>query len=157
MIGADSGGPRDFVTSEVGTLVPETDDRTALAAALAEAINRALDADWKTHPRTCGRALCAQPVQRDRPGLPPARRRRPSDQLTAVRSATDAVSHVRGPRRIHDLQRTLHAGLAEPDTLPGVSDAAPRRPDRERGEFIDAQALSPEGTYVRYGGPARRR
>jgi glycosyltransferase involved in cell wall biosynthesis len=47
VIGADSGGPRDFVTSEVGTLVPETDDRTALAASLAEAINRALDADWK--------------------------------------------------------------------------------------------------------------
>ena len=34
VIGADSGGPRDFVTSEVGTLVPETDDRTALAASL---------------------------------------------------------------------------------------------------------------------------
>ena len=24
---------------------------------------------------------------------------------------------------------------------------------RERGEFVDAQALSPEGSYVRYGGP----
>jgi hypothetical protein len=24
---------------------------------------------------------------------------------------------------------------------------------RNRGEFVDAQALSPEGTYVRYGGP----
>ncbi len=24
---------------------------------------------------------------------------------------------------------------------------------RKRGEFVDAQALSPEGTYVRYGGP----
>ena len=24
---------------------------------------------------------------------------------------------------------------------------------RERGEFVDVQALSPEGTYVRYGGP----
>ena len=24
---------------------------------------------------------------------------------------------------------------------------------RERGEFVDAQALSPDGTYVRYGGP----
>jgi len=47
VIGADSGGPRDFVTAEVGTLVPETDDRTALAASLADAINRALDADWK--------------------------------------------------------------------------------------------------------------
>src|SRR6266566_3098709 len=46
VIGADSGGPRDFVTSEVGNLVPETDDRNALAAALSEAITRALDADW---------------------------------------------------------------------------------------------------------------
>ena len=40
VIGADSGGPRDFVTSEVGTLVPETDDRTALAASLVEAIGQ---------------------------------------------------------------------------------------------------------------------
>lgn len=24
---------------------------------------------------------------------------------------------------------------------------------RERGEFVDAQALSPDGAYVRYGGP----
>ena len=24
---------------------------------------------------------------------------------------------------------------------------------RERGEFVDVQALSPEGAYVRYGGP----
>jgi len=24
---------------------------------------------------------------------------------------------------------------------------------RERGEFVDVRALSPEGTYVRYGGP----
>jgi hypothetical protein len=24
---------------------------------------------------------------------------------------------------------------------------------RERGEFVDVQALSPEGTYVRFGGP----
>jgi glycosyltransferase involved in cell wall biosynthesis len=47
VIGADSGGPRDFVTSEVGTLVPETDDRTALAASLAEAVDQALRADWK--------------------------------------------------------------------------------------------------------------
>lgn len=48
VIGADSGGPRDFVTSQVGMLVPETDDQTALAAALAEAIDQALRADWKT-------------------------------------------------------------------------------------------------------------
>ena len=48
VIGADSGGPRDFVTSEVGTLVPETDDRTALAVSLADAIRQALAGDWKT-------------------------------------------------------------------------------------------------------------
>ncbi len=47
VIGADSGGPRDFVTPEVGTLVPETDDRAALAASLALAITEALDGDWK--------------------------------------------------------------------------------------------------------------
>lgn len=48
VIGADSGGPRDFVTSEVGTLVPETSDATALAASLADAIDQALTADWKS-------------------------------------------------------------------------------------------------------------
>ena len=48
VIGADSGGPRDFVTSEVGTLVPETTDSTALAASLAEAIDQALTANWKS-------------------------------------------------------------------------------------------------------------
>ena len=48
VIGADSGGPRDFVIPEVGTLVPETDDRTALAASLAEAVHQALVADWKS-------------------------------------------------------------------------------------------------------------
>ncbi len=47
VIGADSGGPRDFVTPEVGTLVPETDDRTVLAATLADAVDQALRADWK--------------------------------------------------------------------------------------------------------------
>jgi glycosyltransferase involved in cell wall biosynthesis len=47
VIGADSGGPRDFVTPEVGVLVPETDDRQQLAASLASAVDRALDEDWK--------------------------------------------------------------------------------------------------------------
>ena len=53
VIGADSGGPRDFVTPEVGTLVPETDDRTALATSLADAVDQAIRADWK---RTRGAA-----------------------------------------------------------------------------------------------------
>jgi glycosyltransferase involved in cell wall biosynthesis len=47
VIGADSGGPRDFVTPEVGTLVPETDDRAELADSLAAAVRRSLDEDWK--------------------------------------------------------------------------------------------------------------
>ena len=47
VIGADSGGPRDFVTAEVGVLVPETDDRAALAASLAAAVTTAVSEDWK--------------------------------------------------------------------------------------------------------------
>ena len=47
VIGADSGGPRDFVTPDVGVLVPETDDRQELAASLVAAVDRALDEDWK--------------------------------------------------------------------------------------------------------------
>ena len=47
VIGADSGGPRDFVTPEVGVLVPETDDRSVLAAELADAVDVALADDWK--------------------------------------------------------------------------------------------------------------
>ena len=47
VIGADSGGPRDFVTPEVGMLVPETDDRHELAASLAAAVDHAIDEDWK--------------------------------------------------------------------------------------------------------------
>jgi glycosyltransferase involved in cell wall biosynthesis len=47
VIGADSGGPRDFVIPAVGTLVPETDDREALAASLASEIVTAVEEDWK--------------------------------------------------------------------------------------------------------------
>lgn len=47
VIGADSGGPRDFVTPAVGTLVPETDDRQELAASLAYAVDQAVEEDWK--------------------------------------------------------------------------------------------------------------
>ncbi len=48
VIGADSGGPRDFVTPDVGVLVPETDHRSELAASLAAAVDRALEEDWKS-------------------------------------------------------------------------------------------------------------
>lgn len=47
VIGADSGGPRDFVTDEVGHLVGETDDRSVLAAELAATVRRAFAEDWK--------------------------------------------------------------------------------------------------------------
>ena len=47
VIGADSGGPRDFVGPEVGHLVPETDDPEALARSLADAVERAVAEDWK--------------------------------------------------------------------------------------------------------------
>jgi glycosyltransferase involved in cell wall biosynthesis len=47
VIGANSGGPRDFVTPEVGALVPETKDRAALAASLAAMIQQAIGENWK--------------------------------------------------------------------------------------------------------------
>ncbi len=47
VIGADSGGPRDFVTAQVGRLVPETADKAALAASLADAVRTAVREDWK--------------------------------------------------------------------------------------------------------------
>lgn len=48
VVGADSGGPRDFVTPEVGVLVPETDDPAALADSVAAAVRRAVAEDWKS-------------------------------------------------------------------------------------------------------------
>ncbi len=48
VIGVNSGGPKDFVIDEVGTLVPESDDIQALATELAAAVTRALREDWKT-------------------------------------------------------------------------------------------------------------
>merc|ERR1712113_760651 len=57
VIGANSGGPKDFVTPDVGELVtepPETKDLSTVAlgvktlgTTLAEAIGRALKEDWK--------------------------------------------------------------------------------------------------------------
>jgi glycosyltransferase involved in cell wall biosynthesis len=47
VIGANSGGPRDFVTPDVGTLVPETGDRHELARSLATAVTTAIEEDWK--------------------------------------------------------------------------------------------------------------
>ena len=47
VIGANSGGPRDFVTDDVGALVEETDDRDVLAQRLSDKIVEALKANWK--------------------------------------------------------------------------------------------------------------
>lgn len=47
VIGANSGGPRDFVTPEVGALVPETGDPKALAVSLAATIQQAIAENWK--------------------------------------------------------------------------------------------------------------
>lgn len=48
VVGADSGGPKDFMTDEVGYLVPENDDPEVFSGDLAEAVIRAIKEDWKT-------------------------------------------------------------------------------------------------------------
>ncbi len=47
VIGADSGGPRDFVDESVGVLVDETDDLALLGERLHHAVEQALAEDWK--------------------------------------------------------------------------------------------------------------
>lgn len=47
VIGANSGGPKDFVDASVGELVPEVDDVDELAASVDNAIQRAINEDWK--------------------------------------------------------------------------------------------------------------
>merc|ERR1719401_2644721 len=64
VIGANSGGPKDFVTSEVGELVPEPPETTDLSTAAAgvktlggtlhEAITRSLKEDWKKNKGEAG-------------------------------------------------------------------------------------------------------
>jgi glycosyltransferase involved in cell wall biosynthesis len=60
VIGADSGGPRDFVTRDVGLLVPETDDRQELQASLAAAVIRAVDENWKGSKGPAAEAYAAE-------------------------------------------------------------------------------------------------
>ena len=60
VIGADSGGPRDFVIPTVGTLVPETDDRQALAESLAATIVAAVEEDWKKTKGTVAESYASQ-------------------------------------------------------------------------------------------------
>ncbi len=48
VVGADSGGPRDFMTNDVGYLVPENDDIEIFSKNLAEAVIKSIKEDWKT-------------------------------------------------------------------------------------------------------------
>ncbi len=48
VVGADSGGPKDFMTDEVGYLVPESDDMEIFSENLAEAVIKSIKEDWKT-------------------------------------------------------------------------------------------------------------
>ena len=48
VVGANSGGPRDFMTNEVGYLVPESDDKQVFSENLAEAVIKSIREDWKT-------------------------------------------------------------------------------------------------------------
>merc|ERR1711920_624249 len=67
VLGANSGGPKDFVTADVGELVaepPETHDLSTvpdgiktLGATLNEAITRALKEDWKSKKGPAGKKL----------------------------------------------------------------------------------------------------
>ncbi len=59
VIGANSGGPRDFVNEDVGTLVPETDDKDALAQSVADAVATALDENWKASKGTTAETYAA--------------------------------------------------------------------------------------------------
>lgn len=47
VIGANSGGPKDFVNDDLGLLVLESDDSSVLAARLSEAVQRSIAEDWK--------------------------------------------------------------------------------------------------------------
>ncbi|CAK9017388.1 D-inositol 3-phosphate glycosyltransferase (N-acetylglucosamine-inositol-phosphate N-acetylglucosaminyltransferase) (GlcNAc-Ins-P N-acetylglucosaminyltransferase) [Durusdinium trenchii] len=48
VIGANSGGPKDFVDDSVGMLVPETDDIEELARSVDQAVQAAIKDDWKS-------------------------------------------------------------------------------------------------------------
>ncbi len=48
VVGADSGGPRDFITNDVGYLVPESDDIEGFSEHLSKAVIKAIKEDWKT-------------------------------------------------------------------------------------------------------------
>jgi len=47
VIGADSGGPKDFVKPEHGYLIPETENKMEFAQNLSHVVQKALVEDWK--------------------------------------------------------------------------------------------------------------
>eukprot|EP01130_Rhizamoeba_saxonica_P017790 TRINITY_DN870_c0_g1_i1.p1 TRINITY_DN870_c0_g1~~TRINITY_DN870_c0_g1_i1.p1 ORF type:complete len:370 (-),score=103.17 TRINITY_DN870_c0_g1_i1:30-1139(-) len=47
VIGANSGGPKDFVSDSVGLLVDETDDIDELAHSLSDAVVESIEENWK--------------------------------------------------------------------------------------------------------------
>ena len=54
VIGANSGGPIDFVDDSVGILVPETDDIKALSKSVNNAVQKSIKENWKkTHYKAC--------------------------------------------------------------------------------------------------------
>ena len=95
VIGADSGGPRDFVTPEVGVLVPETDDRQELAASLAAAVDRALDEDWKRTKGPTAQAYAAANFSVLQPGVRAARRGGPAHRTLTCPIAAGADGAAR--------------------------------------------------------------
>ena len=47
VIGADSGGPRTFISKECGFLVPESDDKNEFSKRIANTVIEAVQKDWK--------------------------------------------------------------------------------------------------------------
>ena len=65
VIGADSGGPRDFVTAEVGGLVPEAEG-SALIDSLYTMIRASFDEEWKANKGPAAEAYAKATFSTDR-------------------------------------------------------------------------------------------
>lgn len=65
VIGADSGGPRDFVTDEVGGLIPEAEGQQLVDSLLAR-IQQALGEDWKSNKGPAAAAYAATNFSTDK-------------------------------------------------------------------------------------------
>ena len=61
--------------------------------------------------------------------------------------------YIGGPERHPELRADERVDRGRDHRAHGVPAPRGRVAARRRGEFVDVQALSPEGTYVRYGGP----